>query len=256
MSSPTQFKINESFAIGNLYGNHTALGAACTIKTLERNTGIYIDHFIVVNFNGFRDMVAALGGVPECNPTPINDPASGLFLSAGQHMLTPAQALIYVRARYGLGNGSDLGRITRQQAFMSSLIGRVKGKVLDPLAIYGFLNAATRSLTVDSQLGGITGIYNLGQSLRGIPSDKITFFTVPNYPRGDGANVLWTQPDAHAIFSSLREDMPASQVVTTGPATSAGLVAGSDVKFPASPAPTPAPPDLQERTASQSICIG
>src|SRR5579859_5686592 len=63
MSSPTQFKINESFA----YGNHTALGAACTIKTIEHNTGIYIDHFIVVNFGGFENMVSALGGVRECN---------------------------------------------------------------------------------------------------------------------------------------------------------------------------------------------
>jgi anionic cell wall polymer biosynthesis LytR-Cps2A-Psr (LCP) family protein len=53
LSSPTQFKINEAFALGNLYGNHTALGAACTIKTIEQDTGIYIDHFIVVNFTGF-----------------------------------------------------------------------------------------------------------------------------------------------------------------------------------------------------------
>jgi LCP family protein required for cell wall assembly len=263
MASPREFKINESFAIGNLYGNDAATGAACTVKTIEQDTGIYIDHFVVVDFNGFRDMVAALGGVPECNPTPIDDPASGLFLSAGRHMLTPAQALIYVRARYGLGNGSDLERITRQQAFMSSLIGRARGKLYDPFAIYGFVNAATRSLTIDSQLGGITGLYNLGRGLRGIPSSKITFFTVPNVPRGDGANVLWKQPDAHAIFSSLREDMPASQVVTAGPAssaalpaTSAGLAGGSDAKFPASPAPPPGPPGLQQRTANQSICVG
>src|ERR1700758_5224058 len=81
-SSPTQFKINEAFAIGNLDGNHTELGIACTVKTLEQDTGIYIDHFIAVNFTGFKDMVAALGGVYECNPTPIDDPNSNLHLSA------------------------------------------------------------------------------------------------------------------------------------------------------------------------------
>ena len=151
MSSPTQFKSNESFAIGNLYGNHTALGAACTIKTLERNTGIYIDHFIVVNFSGFKNMVAALGGVRECNPTAFSDPSSGITLSPGYHWLTPDQALAYVRARHGLGDGSDLERITRQQAFVSSLISRARSKLLDPLAIYRFLNAATSSLTVHSQ---------------------------------------------------------------------------------------------------------
>ncbi len=144
MSAPQQFKINEAFAIGNLDGNHTALGVACTVKTVEQDTGIYINHFIVVNFTGFKDMVAALGGVYECNPTPINDPNSNLHLAAGTHLLTPAQALGYVRARYTLGDGSDLERIGRQQAFMSSLVSRVKSELLNPIAIYKFLDATTK----------------------------------------------------------------------------------------------------------------
>jgi LCP family protein required for cell wall assembly len=229
MSAPHQFKINEAFAIGNLYGNHTALGVACTVKTIEQDTGIYIDHFIVVNFTGFKNMVAALGGVPECNPTPIDDPLSGLHLTAGHHLLTPKQALGYVRARYTLGDGSDLERITRQQAFMSSLINRVQGKLLDPLAIYRFLDAATQSLTIDSQLGGITGLYNLGESLRGIPKEDIAFFTLPNVDRGDGANVLWAQPADDAIFRSFRDDVPASNSLFAAPAGSGSspLVAGT-----------------------------
>jgi len=215
LSAPTQFKINEAFAIGNLDGNHTELGIACTVKTLEQDTGIFINHFISVNFTGFKDMVAALGGVYECNPAPISDPNSHLYLKAGRHLLTPAQALGYVRARYSLGDGSDLERIGRQQAFMSSLISRVKSELLNPLAIYRFLDAATRSLTIDSQLGGITGLYNLGESLRGIPSSKVAFFTIPNFPRGevvpgDTANVLWSQPEASEIFASFRGDVPAS----------------------------------------------
>ena len=218
VSAPQQFKINEAFALGNLDGNHTALGIACTVKTVEQDTGIYIDHFIAVNFTGFENMVAALGGVYECNPTPINDPNSNLHLPAGTHLLTPAQALGYVRARYTLGDGSDLERIGRQQAFMSSLVSRVKSELLDPIAIYQFLDATTKSLTIDSQLGGITGLYNLGESLRGIPSGKIAFFTIPNVPRGevvpgDTANVLWTQPEDDQIFASFRDDVPASSTL-------------------------------------------
>jgi LCP family protein required for cell wall assembly len=292
MSAPQQFKINEAFALGNLDGNHTALGIACTVKTLEQDTGIYINHFIAVNFTGFKDMVAALGGVYECNPTPINDPNSDLRLAAGTHLLTPAQALGYVRARYTLGDGSDLERIGRQQAFMSSLVSRVKSELLDPIAIYRFLDAATKSLTIDSQLGGVTGLYNLGQSLRGIPSSKIAFFTIPNIPRGevvpgDTANVLWKQPEASQIFASFRNDVPASSTLFAPVATAtdtsiaAGLSAdGQRLESPSSTAkstraatsPTPGasasakpttsaspaakPITIQARTANQSICAG
>lgn len=291
VSAPQQFKINEAFAIGNLDGNRTALGIACTVKTVEQDTGIYIDHFIAVNFTGFKNMVAALGGVYECNPTPINDPNANLHLAAGTHLLSPAQALGYVRARYTLGDGSDLERIGRQQAFMSSLVSRVKSELLNPIAIYRFLDATTRSLTIDSQLGGITGLYNLGESLRGIPSSKIAFFTIPNFPRGnvvpgDTANVLWTQPEDSRIFASFRNDVPASSTLfppaTSGPKTSvaAGLATdGQRLDNPASsptatqshkatpashPATTPTPSAskslshiaIPARTASQSICAG
>src|SRR6202034_4522376 len=224
VSAPTQFKINEAFAIGNLDGNHTSLGVACTVKTIEQDTGIYINHFIVINFTGFENMVAALGGVYECNPTPINDPNSDLHLSAGNHLLTPAEALGYVRARYTLGDGSDLERIGRQQAFMSSLISRVRSELYNPLAIYRFFDAFTKSLTIDTQLGGVTGLYDLGQSLRGIPSSKIAFFTVPTFPRSevvpsDTANVLWTEPEDNRIFATFHDDVPASSSLFSAPTT-------------------------------------
>jgi LCP family protein required for cell wall assembly len=222
MASPTTFKINEAFKIGNLYGNRTVLGAACTIKTVESLTGIRIDHFVVVNFDGLKDMVNAVGGVPECNTRPIHDPKSGLHLSAGHHMLDGVQALAYVPARYTLGNGSDLERITRQQAFMPALVGQVKSKELNPIALYRFLDAATKSLTVDSQLGGIRGIYDLATSLKNLPPGKVTFFTLPTYPRSyvvpsDTANLLWTQPQDSLIFQAFRNDVPVSRALLKHP---------------------------------------
>ena len=216
-SSPTTFKINEAYALGNLDGNHTDLGVACTVKTLEQDTGIHIDHFVSINFEGFRAMVNALGGVEECNTAPINDPKSNLHLSAGHHLLHGYVALAYVRARYTLGDGSDLERIGRQQAFMSSLVARVKSKLLNPIAIYRFLDAATRSITIDSQLGGIHGLYNLATSVRNLPASQVTFFTLPTYPRQlvvptDTANLLWTQPEDSTIFADFRDDI---QVTST-----------------------------------------
>jgi LCP family protein required for cell wall assembly len=266
MSPPTQFKVNEAFAIGNLDGNHTALGAACTVKTIEQDTGIYIDHFIVVDFTGFKNMVAALGGVEECNPTAFGDPSSGIVLSAGYHWLTPDQALAYVRARHGLGDGSDLDRITRQQAFVTSLISRARSELLNPMAIYRFLEAATSSLTIDSQLGGVTGLYSLEQSLHGVPSSKVAMFTLPIFPRADvvpsdTANVLWSQPEDNEIFASVRDDTPASRSLFSAPAPRQTTAGGRPGKFgvPPSGSPSTAPAGtsarIPGRTAGQSICV-
>ncbi|HEY6791385.1 MAG TPA: hypothetical protein VI365_29150, partial [Trebonia sp.] len=103
-------------------------------------------------------------------------------------------------------------------------------KLYNPLAIYRFLDAATKSLTVDSQLGGITGLYDLGESLRAIPTKDIAFFTVPNFPRGevvpgDTANVLWTQPEDDEIFQAFQADVPASASLFTSPQSAAPDVA-------------------------------
>jgi len=224
----------------------------------------------VVNFTGFENMVAALGGVNECNPTPINDPNSNLHLSAGNHLLTPVQALGYVRARYTLGDGSDLERIGRQQAFMSSLISRVRSELYNPLAIYRFFDAFTKSLTIDTQLGGVTGLYDLGQSLRAIPSSKIAFFTLPNYTDPTAtANVLWTQPEDGKIFASFRNDEPASSSLfgasstTTStakpkPTSTSTSTAGQTLSTSPSPSASPSgsPLTIPARTANQSICAG
>jgi LCP family protein required for cell wall assembly len=263
MSSPQTFKINEAYAIGNLDGNHTALGVACTMKTVEQDTGIYLDHFVVVNFTGFQNMVSALGGVEECNTQPINDPKSHLQLTAGKHLLNPKQALAYVRARYTLGDGSDLERIGRQQAFMSSLIQRVKSKLLNPVAIYRFLDAATKSLTIDTKLGGATGLYNLASSLRSLPSSKVAFFTLPTYPRSevdpaDTANVLWTQPEDSKIFQTFRDDVPASQSLFVSPSASpsASAPASGPATSPASSTPSVTPSATQDTAPSGSTGTG
>ena len=128
---------------------------------------------------------------------------------------------------------------------MSSLISRARSELLDPLAIYRFLDAATGSLTVDSQLGGIAGLYDLEKSLRGIPPSKIAFFTLPNFPRADvvptdTANVLWTQPEDSKIFASFRDDIPASRSLFAAAAVRPG-------KFGVSPAASPCARQFRRR---------
>jgi hypothetical protein len=142
---------------------------------------------------------------------------------------------------------------------MSSLIQRVKSKLLNPVAIYRFLDAATRSLTIDTKLGGATGLYNLASSLRNLPSNKVAFFTLPTYPRsdvvpGDAANVLWTQPEDSQIFRAFRDDVPASQSLFPSPsATPSASASGSgQAVSSATPSPTAVSPSATPGTSKPS----
>ena len=100
-------------------------GQACTIPQFEELTGVLVDHYVVVNFGGFKDMVDAIDGVPVCIPEDIVDPAHGIYIAAGDNrVLRDAEALNYVRARYALGDGSDISRIKRQQAFIASMVNK------------------------------------------------------------------------------------------------------------------------------------
>ena len=252
LSAPGRSRLNQAYAAGNQDGNHVALGAACVIKAIEHDTGIYINHFMVMNVNAFEGMAAALGGVEERNTTAIDDPAAGLVLSPGRHLLTPAEALAFVHGVFGPGSTSDRARISLQEAIAVDLIIRARSKLFDPLASYRFLDAFTRSLTVDSQFGGITGLYQLAQSLHGIPAGMVTLFALPSHPRADlvpsdTTDVLWTQPTDSDIFASFRNDVQASRALlaATGRPGKFGILLPS------------ASADLPECTADQSsLCVG
>ncbi|MEU5179337.1 LCP family protein [Streptomyces longwoodensis] len=214
-SDPHHFKINEAFALGGSTGE-VASAAACTIKTVEANTGLRIDHFMSVDFQGFKGMVDSLGGIEVCPKQAIHDEKAKLDLDAGCQTVAGEKALGYVRARYGVGDGSDIGRIGRQQEFMDALAKKAKSKLTSPNALYGFLQSATKSLTTDPDLAGIQPLYGLADELKGVPSDRLAFLTVPNYPREadvptDKANVVWQYPQASDLFTSLARDKEVSK---------------------------------------------
>nr|WP_307167654.1 LCP family protein [Streptomyces rishiriensis] len=209
-SSPHHFKINEAFALGGSNGK-VGEAAACSIKTVEANTGLRIDHFMSVDFSGFKGMVDALEGIEVCPKQAIHDKKSHLDIEAGCQTVKGETALAYVRVRYGVGDGSDIGRIGRQQEFMDALAKKAKSKLTSPDAMYGFLQSITKSLTTDPDMAGIKPLYGLADELKGIPSDRLSFLTVPNYGREadqptDKANVVWQYPQAADLFTSLAKD--------------------------------------------------
>ncbi|MER7985051.1 LCP family protein [Streptomyces noursei] len=209
-SSPHHFKINEAYTLGGLSGS-AVKAAACSIKTVEKNTGLRIDHFVSVDFQGFKGMVNALGGIEVCPKQAIHDKKAHLDLEAGCQTVKDEKALGYVRTRYSVGDGSDLGRIGRQQEFMKALAAKAQSKLTSPTDLYGFLDSATKSITTDNDLAGIKPLYDLAATVKDIPTDRLTFLTVPTYPREadvptDKANVIWQYPQASELFGDLAHD--------------------------------------------------
>ncbi|MEU8774559.1 LCP family protein [Streptomyces sp. NPDC048606] len=231
-------------------------GAACTIRTVERLTGIRIDHHMVVDFGGFKRMVDAVGGVEVCLREPIDDTAAKLRLPAGRQTLRGEQALGFVRARHSLGNGSDTERMQRQQEFLGSLVKKVQGNgvLLNPTRLYPLLDAATSSVTTDAGLASLRGLYELVRGVRDIPTEQVKFLTVPRRPYAPDPNRdELLEPDATRLFRQLRADRPLtitppSPTPTTGAREGAGPQVGPGAvswltrsESGTSDAPVPAP---------------
>ncbi|MGV4923398.1 LCP family protein [Streptomyces sp. BHT-5-2] len=220
-SEPQTVQFNWAFAFG---------GAACAIRTVERMTRIRIDHHIVVDFTGFKNMVDAVHGVQMCLPRPVRDDEAHVSLPAGRQTLDGEAALGYVRARKSLGDGSDTQRMARQQQFLAALVRKVQsnGVLLNPMRLYPVLDAATSSLTTDAGLASIRGLYELVRSMRSIPTAHVQFLTVPRTEyRYDPNRDQLVQPDADRLFGRLRDDRPVA-VVPQPPAREA--VGGGDGK--------------------------
>lgn len=194
-------KFNTAFEIG---------GPGCTVKLVEQMSGLTIDNFAVIDFEGFKNVVNALGGVEVCLTEPASDPASKLELPAGTSVVDGEQALSFVRARKTLSDGSDLSRIKRQQAFLSSMIRTASstGLLLNPVKLYSTLDAATSGLTTDPGLAEIDVLRDLALSVRGIAPSDITFLTMPWVERGDGENVLVDEAGATPLWQSIAADVP------------------------------------------------
>jgi len=194
---------NEAYAIG---------GAGCTERTVEQLTGIRIDHFVVVDFNGFKHMVDALGGVQVCVPKPVHDTIGHIDLPAGTYTVTGEQALDYVRVRHDISDNGDIGRMRRQQTFLASMANKAisLGTLSNPVKLYKFLDAATKSLTTDPGLADLKELADLANQLKSIGLDNIQFLTVPfETYQPDPNRLVWAQA-AKKLWRRIRLDEPLS----------------------------------------------
>ena len=191
-------KINTAYSKG---------GVPLLVETVERNTGLHIDHYMEVGFKGIRDITNAVGGVNMCVAADVTDKNSGLNLLAGCQELDGKNALAYVRMRYADPKG-DLGRVERQQQFLSSVMKKVAtpSVLLNPVSMWKLVDAGTASVNVGDS-DSIMDIGKLARAMRGLSNGNGTLITVPvsdpDANTAAGSSVLWDDEAARELFISL-----------------------------------------------------
>lgn len=191
-------KINTAYGKG---------GAPLLVETVERNTGLHIDHYMQVGFKGIRDITNAVGGVNMCVAADVTDKNSGLNLLAGCQELNGKDALAYVRMRYADPKG-DLGRVERQQQFLSSVMKKVATApvLLNPISMWKLVDAGTASVNV-GESDSIMEIGKLARAMRGLSNGSGTLITVPvsdpDANTAAGSSVIWDDEAARELFISL-----------------------------------------------------
>lgn len=203
---------NQAYRIG---------GPACAVKTVEAMTGIRMDHYVEIDFQGFERLIDTLGGVDITTTEPISDEDSHLDLPAGSHTLDGEQALALVRTRKAIGDGSDLGRIQLQHEFMRALADQVGGigLVAHPKRLYDLASAATSSVTTDSGLASVPELTALARDLQGIGARDTRMLTLPvTYDARDRNRVVPLTSQCERLWSALRRDVPVPASVTDGSA--------------------------------------
>ncbi len=242
-------------------------GPACTIQQFEQTTGIQIDNYIVVDFGSFQQMVDAVDGVEVCVPEDIDSSEYGITIPAGTRTLNGKEALAYVRVRHGVGDGSDIGRIKRQQAFIGALVAKVlsSGTLTRFDRLVRFLNAATKSLTTD--IPNIKDMALVGLQFKHIGLKRIRFITVPFvYSTAQPGRVEWTS-DADTLWNRIKYDKPlgklrdgsigANQVPSSGTTSdSASSSSTESSSSTSSPSGTSSPSSTSSPSGSESSTTG
>lgn len=193
-------KINAAFSYG---------GPELYVRTVERFAGIHIDHLAVIDWEGFRELTKAIGGVDVTVPQTVTDSLTGRIWQEGRVHLEGEDALAYVRQRYGLPNG-DFDRINRQQNFIRAIMTKLLSKdtLLNPITLSNAVRTLTGQLTLDSTFSD-SEVRELALSLRGLRAKNVTFVTVPlkSYARIRGqSTVLVDGQTVRGLFAAADAD--------------------------------------------------
>jgi len=193
-------------------------GISCTAAAVEQLTGLSVYYGGMITFDGVIEMSNALGGVDVCVTDRIRDTDTGLDLSAGTHSLQGYDALQFLRTRHGVGDGSDLARISSQQVFLSSMMRTIisGGTLSNPATLYKLASAALSNMTLTSSLSSPDTLVSLALALKDLQPADIVFVQYPVVDDPDQAGrVVRSDADAAVLEAALQAD----QQFTLGDAT-------------------------------------
>ena len=196
-------------------------GMNCIIAATEDMSGLDIQYAAMIQFRGVIEMSNAVGGVEVCVESPIEDPYVGLSLDAGNHNLKGDEALKFLRTRHGVGDGSDLSRISNQQVFLSALMRTVKSNdtLNNPTKLYGIARAATQNMVLSSNLNNVDTLIALATSLARVPLNQFAFVRLPVVESDIWEGKVAPSDDAAIMWDMLVQDK--SLVVAPDPSVSA-----------------------------------
>ena len=223
-------------------------GPGCTLLTVEKLTGLNIPYLAMVDFNGVIELSNAVGGVEVCVAEDIEDEYTNTYLKKGMHTLQGVQALQFLRTRHGVGDGSDLGRISNQQVYLTSLVRKLKSKDIlsNPVALYSLAQAAAEHMKLSKTLSDPGTLMAVANALKDIPMKKVTFLQLPSISGLPAPNQGRVMPDyekAQVLFDLMINDQP----LVLGEVNNTG--AGSEV------APTPKPSSTSSPTPKPSSTV-
>jgi LCP family protein required for cell wall assembly len=186
-------------------------GLACVVKAVESITGLTIPYAGMISFDGVTAMTNVMGGVDVCIAKAINDPYSNVHLSAGQQTLSGEDALGFLRTREGVGDGSDLARISSQQVYLSALVRKMlsEGTLTNPLTIYGLAKAALSNMQFSTQLASLDSMVSIAKALAGVSLSKVAFLRYPVVGDPQDPNrVVVSGSDSKILNAALLNDTP------------------------------------------------
>jgi len=190
----------------------TKAGPACTLLAVQQLTGVTIPYLAVIDFKGVIAMSEAIGGVDVCVATTIDDEYTDLYLEPGEHNLIGDEALAFLRTRHGVGDGSDLARISNQQVFLTSLVRKLKdeGALTNPFTMFRLGTAALSNMTLSKSLTDLGVIFGLAKQVNDVDLNKITFIKLPVYDLdGEYAGRVAPSPERAAeLFELMASDKP------------------------------------------------